>query len=77
MKSNKEEILIESKASEPTTSSRVQEIIDLETMDEYSSYLLNERDNFIREKQNNEILSHSIESYVIEDTKVFVKDLIF
>ncbi len=76
MRSNKEEILVDSKASEPTTSSRVQEIIDLETVDEYSSYLLNERNNFIREKQNNEILSHSIESYVIEDAKVFVKNLI-
>ncbi len=77
MKSNKEEILVDSKASKPTTSSKVQEIIDLETVDEYSSYLLNERNNFIREKQNNEILSHSIESYVIEDAKVFVKNLIF
>jgi hypothetical protein len=76
LRSNKEEILVDSKASEPTTSSRVQEIIDLETVDEYSSYLLNERNNFIREKQNNEILSHSIESYVIEDAKVFVKNLI-
>lgn len=59
--------------SKPTTSSRSnEEPIDLEAYDDYNDYLLNERNNLLRERNENERLSHSIENYVIDDAKVCI-----
>jgi hypothetical protein len=51
-------------------------LVNDEIAEEYNSYLLNERNEILREKQANERLSHSLESHVIEDAQVNSKIII-
>jgi hypothetical protein len=44
--------------------------------EEYNSYLMNERNEILREKQANERLSHSLEPHVIEDAQVTLRIII-
>ncbi len=58
-----------------TTSATALLNLDANVLQDYNSYLDQQREHFIQEKQNNERLSNSIENYVIEDAKVNFKKI--
>jgi hypothetical protein len=57
----------------PSTSLQANQDLDLDYFNEYNEYLLRENKELIRDKQNLQRLSNSIEQSVIDEAKVLIK----